>query len=163
MGGTVGKDIQPGWWDVHSQVKTWQLVVSDQLLCFSQTPDSCRELGKFHSPSSYYVVGLSCSGNFLRIFSLLSIKLDYLTWFPWTARRSNQSILKEINPDYALEGRKLKLKLQYLGHLMRRADSSEKTRCWERLRAGGEGGDRGWNGWMASLTQWTWVWANSER
>ena len=47
-----------------------------------------QELGKFHSPSSYYVVGLSCSGNFLRIFSLLSIKLDYLTWFPWTARRS---------------------------------------------------------------------------
>ena len=122
-----------------------------------------QELGKFHSPSSYYVVGLSCSGNFLRIFSLPSIKLDYLTWFPWTARRSNQSILKEINPDYALEGRKLKLKLQYFGHMMRRADSSEKTRCWERLRAGGEGGDRGWNGWMASLTQWTWVWANSER
>ena len=82
---------------------------------------------------------------------------------PWTSRRSNQSILKKISPEYSLEGPVLKLKLQYFGHMMRRADSSEKTRCWERLRAGGEGGDRGWNGWMASLTQWTWVWANSER
>ena len=46
---------------------------------------------------------------------------------PWTARRSNQSILKEINPEYSLEGLMLKLKLQYFGHLMQRADSSEKT------------------------------------
>ena len=46
---------------------------------------------------------------------------------PWTARRSNQSILKEISPEYSLEGLKLKLKLQYFGHLMRRADSLEKT------------------------------------
>ena len=61
---------------------------------------------------------------------------------PWTARRSNQSILKEISPEYSLEGLMLKLKLQYFGHLMRRADSFEKT-CWERLRAGGEGDDRG--------------------
>ena len=46
---------------------------------------------------------------------------------PWTARRSNQSILKEISPDYSLEGLMLKLKFQYFGHLMRRTDSSEKT------------------------------------
>ena len=80
--------------------------------------------------------------------------------FPWTARRSNQSILK-ISPGYLLEGLMLKLKLQYFGHLMRRADSFEKTLIWERLRAGGEGDNRGWDGWMASLTQWTWVWVNS--
>jgi len=58
---------------------------------------------------------------------------------PWTARRSNQSILKEISPGCSLEGLMLKLKLQYFGHLMRRADSLEKPWCWERLRAGGEG------------------------
>jgi len=46
---------------------------------------------------------------------------------PWTARRSNQSILKEINPEYSLEGQMLKLKLQYFGHLMQRTDSLEKT------------------------------------
>ena len=80
---------------------------------------------------------------------------------PWIARRSNQSILKEISPEYSLEGLMLKLKLQYFGHLMQRTDSLEKTRCWERLKAGGERDERGWNGWMASLTQWTWVWVNS--
>ena len=76
-------------------------------------------------------------------------------------RRSNQSILKEIKPDCSLEGLMLKLKLQYFGHLMWRVDSLEKTWCWEGLGAGGEGDDRGWDGWMASPTQWTWVWVNS--
>ena len=80
---------------------------------------------------------------------------------PWTARRSNQSILKEISPEYSLEGVMLKLKLQYFGHLMWRTDSFEKTLMLKRLKAG-EGDDRGWDGWMASLTQWTWVWVNSE-
>jgi len=62
---------------------------------------------------------------------------------PWTARRSNQSILKEISPGCSLEGMMLKLKLQYFGHLMRRVDSLEKTLIWEGLGAGGEGDDRG--------------------
>ena len=64
---------------------------------------------------------------------------------PWTARKSNQSILKEISPGCSLDGLILKLKLQYFGHLMRRVDSLEKRPwCWERLRAGGEVDDRGW-------------------
>ena len=58
---------------------------------------------------------------------------------PWTARRSNQSILTETSPGCSLEGLMLRLKLQYFGHLMQRADSLEKTWCWERLKAGGEG------------------------
>ena len=82
---------------------------------------------------------------------------------PWTARRSNQSILKEISPEYSLEGLMLKLKLQYFGHLIRRANSLQKPWCWERLKAGGEKNDRGWDGWMASPTQWTWVWTSSGR
>ena len=57
--------------------------------------------------------------------------------------RSNQSILKEISPEYLLEGLMLKLKLQYFGYLMRRADSLEKTLMLERLKVGGEGDDRG--------------------
>ena len=80
---------------------------------------------------------------------------------PWTARRSNQSILKETSPEYSLEGLILKLKLQSFGHAMWRTDSLKRPWCWERLKAGGEGDDRGWNGCMASLTQWTWVWVNS--
>ena len=75
---------------------------------------------------------------------------------PWTARRSNQSILKEISPGCSLEGLMLKLKLQYCGHLIWRVDSLEKT-----LMLGGEGDDRGWDGWMASPTQWIWIWVNS--
>ena len=63
---------------------------------------------------------------------------------PWTARRSNYSILKEISPEYSLEGLMLKLKLQYFGHLMQRTDSLERPWCWERLKAGREGDDRGW-------------------
>ena len=62
---------------------------------------------------------------------------------PWTARRSNQSILKEISPEYSLEGLMLKLKLQYFGHLMRTADSFEKTLMQGKMRAGGEEDDRG--------------------
>ena len=78
---------------------------------------------------------------------------------PWTAGRSNQSILKEISPEYSLEG--LMLKRQYFGHLMWRTDSLEKPWCWERLKAGGKGDNRGWDGWMASPSWWTWVWASS--
>ena len=62
---------------------------------------------------------------------------------PWTARRSNQSILKEISPGCSLEGLILKLKLQYFGHLMRRTDSLEKTLMLGRLRARGKGDNRG--------------------
>ena len=74
---------------------------------------------------------------------------------PWTARRSNQSILKEINPKYSLEGLSLKLKLQYFGYLMRRVDSLEKTLLLGKLRAGEEGDNRGSDGGLASPTQWT--------
>ena len=83
------------------------------------------------------------------------------SWRTCTARRLNQSILQKTDPEYSLEGLMLKLKLQYFGHLMQRADSLEKTlmlgkiegkrrRGWQRMR------------WLDSiLTQWTWIWANS--
>ena len=80
---------------------------------------------------------------------------------PWTTRRSNQSILKEISPGCSLEGLMLKLKLQYFGHLMRSVDSLEKTLMLGRIGGRREGEDRGWDGWMASPTRWTWVWVNS--
>ena len=80
---------------------------------------------------------------------------------PWTARRSNQSILKEISPGCSLVGLMLKLKFQCSGH--RCKDLTHLKRPWfgERLRAGGEEDDRGWDGWIASMTQWTWVWVDS--
>ena len=80
---------------------------------------------------------------------------------PWTARRSNQSILREISPGCSLEGLMLKMKFLYFGHLMRRVDSFKKPWYWEELGAKGEGNNRGWDGWMVSPTRWTWVWVNS--
>ena len=80
---------------------------------------------------------------------------------PWTARRSNQSTLKEISPRCSLVGLMLKLKLQYFGHLMWRADSFEKTLMLGKIEGRRIRDNRGWDGWMASLTQWTWVWVDS--
>ena len=78
-------------------------------------------------------------------------------------RRSNQSILKQINPKYSLEGLILKLKLQcFLVTWCEELTHGKRPWWWERLKARGEGDDRGWDGWMESLTQWTWVWASSE-
>ena len=77
---------------------------------------------------------------------------------PWTARRSNQSILKETSPGCSLEG--LMPKLQYSGIWCKEPTHEKRLWLWERLKAG-EGNDRGWDGWMASPTQWTWVWVNS--
>ena len=78
---------------------------------------------------------------------------------PWNARTSNQSILKEISPKYSLGGLMLRLKLQYFGYFMWRTDSLEKTLMLRMIE--GEGDNRVWDGWMASLTRCTWVWVSS--
>ena len=80
---------------------------------------------------------------------------------PWTARRSNQSILKEISPEYSLKGLMLKMKLQYFGDLMEELTHWKKPWCWVRLKAETEGYDRRWDGWLASLTLWRWIWVSS--
>ena len=79
---------------------------------------------------------------------------------PWTDRRSDQSVLKEINPEYSLEGLMLKLRLQYtLATWCKEPTHWKRPWSWERLKSGGKEGDRGWDGLMASPTQWTWIWA----
>ena len=83
--------------------------------------------------------------------------------FPWTARKSNHSILKEIYPEYTLEGLILKLKFQYFGHLVWRADSLEKTLMLGKIEGRRRRGWQRWDGWVASLRECTWVWANSRR
>ena len=80
---------------------------------------------------------------------------------PWTTRRYNQSMLKEISPECSLERLMLKLKLQYFGHLMWRADSFEKTLMPGKIEGRRIRGWQRWDDWMASLTQWTWVLVNS--
>ena len=80
---------------------------------------------------------------------------------PWTARRSNQSTLKEISPGYSLEGLMLKWNSNTLATWCEELTHLKRPWCWEKLKAG-EGDDRGWDGWMASPTQWRWVWVNYE-
>ena len=78
-----------------------------------------------------------------------------------TARRSNQSILKEISPECSLEGWCWSWSSNTLATWCEELTHWKRPWWWERLRARGEGDDRGWDGWMASLTQWTWVWVDS--
>ena len=80
---------------------------------------------------------------------------------PWTAGRSNQSNLKVIRPEYSLEGLMLKLKLQTFATWCEELTHWKRPWCWAGLKAGGEGDDTGWDGWMASLILWTWIWACS--
>ena len=76
----------------------------------------------------------------------------------WTARRSNQSILKEINPVLEVL---MSWSSNTLATCCEELTHWERPWCWDRLTAGGDGDDRGWDGWMASPTQWTWVWVSS--
>ena len=80
---------------------------------------------------------------------------------PWTARRSNQSILKKISPGCSLEGLMLNWNSNTLATWFKEFTHLKRPWCWKELGAGGEGDDRGWDGWMASPTRWTWIWVNS--
>ena len=85
---------------------------------------------------------------------------------PWTSRRSNQSILKEISLEYSLEGLMWSWNSNTLGTWCEESalcisSCQHQYWFWQRLKAGGEGDERGWDGWMASLTWWTWVWTGS--
>ena len=79
---------------------------------------------------------------------------------PWTARRSNQSILKEISPEYSLKDWRGSWNFNPSATWCEELSHLKRPWCWERLKLGGEGDDRGWDGWMASPTQRTWIWVN---
>ena len=115
------------------------------------------------------VVMYGCESWTIKKAECQRIDVFKLWWYrrllrvPWTERRSNQSILNEINPEYSWEGLMLKLKLQYFGYLMQTADSLEKTRTLRKTEGRRrKWQQRWWDGWMASSTQWIWVWARSE-
>ena len=92
-------------------------------------------------------------------FELWCLRRDLI--LPWTVKRSKQSILKEISAENSLEVLMLKLKLQYLATWWEELTHLKRPRCWERLKAGGEGDNRGWDCLMASPAWWTWVWVSS--
>ena len=101
------------------------------------------------------------SSSHVWMWQLDYVLLEKTLESPLDCKRSNQYILKEISPEYSLEGLMLKLKLQYSVSWCKELTPRKRPWCWERLKAGGEGDNRGWDGWMASLTQWTWVWVSS--
>ena len=92
-----------------------------------------------------------------------TVVLEKTVESPLDARRSNQSILKDINPEYSLVGLMLKVKLQYFGHLMGWANSLKKTLMLRKIEGRRRRGHRGWDGWMVSMIQWRWAWTNSRR
>ena len=83
------------------------------------------------------------------------------SWESLGLQRYNQSILKETSSQCSLEGLMLKLKLQYFGHWCKELTHLKRPWCWKSLKVVEERDDRGWDGWMASLTQWTWFWVDS--
>ena len=112
------------------------------------------------SSSHVWIWELDCEEGWLpKNWCFWTVVLEKFLRVRWTARRVNQSILKDISPEYSLEG--LKLKLQYFGHLMQRADSLEKTLMLGKIEGRRRRGRQRMRGWMASSTRWTWVWVNS--
>ena len=100
----------------------------------------------------------------LKVWCFWTVVLEKTLESPLDSKEIQPVILKEISPEYSLEGLMLKLKLQYSNTLVTWCEELthwKRPWCWERLKMGGEGNDRRWDGWMASLTQWTWVWVNS--
>ena len=116
--------------------------IKEQRCYFANKGPSSQSYG--FSSIRVWMWELDYKESWVKELMLLNCGVGEDSWeAPWTARRSNQSILKEISPAYSLEGLMLKLKLQYFGHLMWRADSWKRPWCWQRLKAGGEGDDRG--------------------
>ena len=105
---------------------------------------------------------LDCEESWaLKKWCFWTVVLEKTLWSPLDWKEIHPVHLKEIS--LGVHWRTdAKAETPIPGHFMRRVDSLEKPWCWERLGAGGEGDDRGWDDWMASLTQWTWVWVNSE-
>ena len=133
--------------------------IKKQTHCFANKGPSTQSYG--FSCSYVWMWELDYKGSWvLKHWCFWTVVWRKLLRVPWTARRSNESILKEISPEYSLERLMLKLKLQYFGHLMQRADSLEKTLMLAKIEGERRRDDRGWDGWMASQTQWTWVWAS---
>ena len=101
------------------------------------------------------------AGWVLKNWSFWTVVLENTLESPLDYNISNQSILKEINPGISLEGTMLNWNSSTLATSCEVLTHWERLWCWEGLGAGGEGDNRGWDGWMASLTRWPWVWMNS--
>ena len=141
----------PGMLVTMPGAQNWGLILALEAYPWGQDSSSRNSHRKFQ-----YTSGRKLKGNFDNWVMVLILGLQGNPISP-SYKRSVLKKKKEISPGCSLEGLMLKLKLQYFGHLMRKLTLWKRPWCWERLRAGEEGDNRGWDGWMASLTQWTWV------
>ena len=132
--------------------------VKKQRHCFANKGPSGQSYG---FPSSHvWMWELDYKESWVRKnWCFWTVVLEKTLESPLDCKRLNQSILKEISPEYSLKG--LRLKFQYFGHWCKELTHWGRPRCWERLKAGRERDDRGWKGWMASSSRWTWVLASS--
>ena len=120
----------------------------------------------YNQSYGFSVVIYGCESWTIKKVECQRIAFELWSWrrllrVSWIARRSDQSILKEIHPVYSLEGLMLKLMLQYLAPWCKELTHWKRLWCWERLKAEGEADDRGWDGWMTSPTWWKRVWVSS--
>ena len=120
-------------------------------------PTQGSNLGFLHCRQTFYP--LSHQGSY--IYTYIYAFLDFLPILVTTRASSHHWVVPWENSEYSLEGLMLKLKLQYFGHLMWTANSLEKILMLETIEGKRRRGGRGWGGWIASLTQWTWIWAHS--
>ena len=111
---------------------------------------------KSASTTAFIAVESSCFQFPMKVLMKQIMVWEKTLTVPWTARRSNQSILKEINPEYSLEGLWC-WSSNTLATSCKEPTHWKRPWCWERLKAGEEADDKGWDSWLASLTQWIWV------
>ena len=159
-----GQWLQPWNWKT---LVPWGKSYDKPRQCILKQGQRFADKGPYSQAMVFPVVMYRCEKNYIKKAECPRIDAFKLwCWrrllrVPWTARKSNQSILKETNLEYSLE--ELMPKLHYFGHLMRRDDSLEKTMMLGNNEGKRRSGNTGWDGWMASLTEWTWVWTHSRR
>ena len=133
-------------------LKIWDVCVCVCVCVYAHTQEWFDSLW----PRGLQPTRLLCPWNFPG--KNTGVGCHFLSHRMFPTQGSNLSILKEISPEYSLEGLMPKLKLQYFGHWCKELTHWKRPWCWERLRAEEEGDNRGWDSWMTSPTQWTWVW-----
>ena len=140
-------------------VASWQESYDKPRLCVKMQRHHFATKAHIVKAIVFTVVLYSCDSWTIKAECLRTYAFELWCWrrllrVPWTARRSSQSIWKEINPECSLKGVMLKWKVQYFGHLCEQLTHWKRPWHWERLRTEGEADDRGWDGWMASLMHW---------
>ena len=172
---TVVEDEPTCYWHSLSLAKPIFYFLSSKLLSLDQPRQHIKKQRHYFANEGPSSQSYSFPSSHVWIWELAYIKIAerriieaFELWcrrrflsVPWTVRRSNQSILKEISPEYSLKDWCWSWNSTTLATWCKELTQWKGPWCWERLKAGGQEDYRGWDGWMASLSQWTWIWVNS--